>query len=154
MIWSTHGGTDQIPKQIWVFIDDGDRGGGNRRSHGSPSLSEDIPDHGSRAVGQSGSGALGRSLLVGPGGGSTDGGLLPDGSGLGGGGGRGERRGIVLVVVEQFVSARSETQIEVEVGIHGNGIEIVYYSGSKETRSDCVPERREFSQGHFDTPIR
>ncbi|KAM1063082.1 hypothetical protein EV1_027062 [Malus domestica] len=48
-------------------------------------------------VGQSGSGALGRSLLVGPGGGSTGGGLLPGGSGLGGGGGGGERRGLVLL---------------------------------------------------------
>ncbi|TQD88690.1 hypothetical protein C1H46_025764 [Malus baccata] len=103
MIWFAHGGIDQIPKQIWVFIYDGDRGGGNRRSHGSPALSEDIPDHESRGVGQSGSGALGRSLLVGPGGGSTGDGLLPGGSGLGGGGGGGERRGLVLLVMEFMV---------------------------------------------------
>ncbi|TQD74815.1 hypothetical protein C1H46_039652 [Malus baccata] len=152
MIWFAHGGIDQIPKQIWVFIYDGDRGGGNRQSHGSPALSEDIPDHESWGVGQSGSGALGRSLLVGPGGGSTGDGLLPGGSGLGGGGGGGERRGLVLLVMEfmvmelklEFMVMEVEveveelliyTQIEVEVGIHGNGIEIGIHGNGSRSRS-------------------
>lgn len=43
---------------------------------------------------------------------------LPGGSGLPRRGG-GKGRGFVLLVVERFGSARSETQIEVEVGIHG-----------------------------------
>lgn len=61
---------------------------------------------------------------------------LPGGSGL-------PRRGFVLLVVERFGSARSETQIEVEVGIHGLRLKFSTFCNFwiKGNEIRCVPER-------------